>query len=214
MAKMAKSELSYYGFYNDEFMCRKLTTDCSLVFLLQIIYMHGFRKFKGTPKSILLEVVSKLELMDPSRSTIQDDGVTSDAVLSIEEVIKDLNALKWQECCITSLQTVNAVSHHHTEDGSLGSSGGCSAGTVVSPSSEKQPRKPRRKLKKISGIVPSPIKRNIGSSDTPPRSPVLENWSPRKKRTPNRGGGAASSVSAGEVQESSSRALALFFGSK
>ncbi|CAI9094886.1 OLC1v1030710C1 [Oldenlandia corymbosa var. corymbosa] len=46
---------------------------------------------------------------------------------------------------------------------------------------------------------------DIENSDTPPRPPVLENWSPRKNRTSNRGGGAASPVSVGEVQDSSSR---------
>ncbi|CAI9099037.1 OLC1v1035798C1 [Oldenlandia corymbosa var. corymbosa] len=55
---------------------------------------------------------------------------------------------------------------------------------------------------------------DIENSDTPPLPPMLENSIPRKNRTSNRGGGAASPVSVGEVQDSSSRALALFFDSK
>ncbi|XP_019174060.1 PREDICTED: uncharacterized protein LOC109169630 isoform X2 [Ipomoea nil] len=77
--------------------------------LREIIDMHGFGKMSKTPKKLVLEAVDSLELMNPGRSTLQDDGVSSHVHLTVEEVIKDLDDLKWQECCVTSLHTFNGV---------------------------------------------------------------------------------------------------------
>ncbi|XP_019174057.1 PREDICTED: uncharacterized protein LOC109169630 isoform X1 [Ipomoea nil] len=60
-------------------------------------------------QKLVLEAVDSLELMNPGRSTLQDDGVSSHVHLTVEEVIKDLDDLKWQECCVTSLHTFNGV---------------------------------------------------------------------------------------------------------
>nr|GMD92749.1 Regulator of rDNA transcription protein [Ipomoea batatas] len=76
-----------------------------------IIDMHGFVKMSKTPKKLVLEAVDSLELMNPGRSTLQDDSVSSHVHLTVEEVIKDLDDLKWQECCVTSLHTFNGLNH-------------------------------------------------------------------------------------------------------
>nr|GLL45483.1 uncharacterized protein LOC109169630 isoform X2 [Ipomoea trifida] len=82
-----------------------------LLLELHIIDMHGFVKMSKTPKKLVLEAVDSLELMNPGRSTLQDDSVSSHVHLTVEEVIKDLDDLKWQECCVTSLHTFNGLNH-------------------------------------------------------------------------------------------------------
>lgn len=64
---------------------------------------------------LVLEAVASLELMDPGRSTLQDDTVSSHVHLTVEEVIKDLAELKWQECCVTSLQTFNGGNRNSSQ---------------------------------------------------------------------------------------------------
>lgn len=54
-------------------------------------------------QSILNEMVTTMELMDLHRSTLLDGGVSGDACLTLEEVIKDLKSLDWQDCHVTSL---------------------------------------------------------------------------------------------------------------
>lgn len=195
--------------------------DLTVHHLNQIIDMHGFNMIRGPQKSLLIELVKSLELMDPSRSTLQDDGVSSDAFLSLDDVINDLNELKWQECCVTSLQTLNSANLHHQRDGGSlndGRQGSISTivTSVVSAASEK-PKRRRRKLQKVAqtdgGKDSVSAGLNVGSSETAPCSPNC--WGPRKKRTVkyvnlsgngdsgvvNFGIGVAASVaSAGEVQ--------------
>ncbi|KAI3735993.1 hypothetical protein L6452_15522 [Arctium lappa] len=76
--------------------------------LQTIIRMHGFNCTK-VPKNDLMDAVRSINLMDAQRSTLQSDGISSHAFLSLKDVMKDLSVLHWQECCITSLQTVNSV---------------------------------------------------------------------------------------------------------
>nr|GMD91527.1 Regulator of rDNA transcription protein [Ipomoea batatas] len=83
--------------------------ELSVYHLREIIDMHGFIKMSKTPKKLVLEAVDSLELMNPGRSTLQDDSASSHVHLTVEEVIKDLGDLKWQECCVTSLHTFNGV---------------------------------------------------------------------------------------------------------
>ncbi|XP_028104549.1 uncharacterized protein LOC114303614 [Camellia sinensis] len=87
--------------------------------LNQIIDMHGFKKIHKTAKKVLIDAVNSMELMDPSRSTLNEENVSSCAHMTLEEVIKDLADLKWQECCVTSIQTLNSVNYdlvvHNTD---------------------------------------------------------------------------------------------------
>ncbi|XP_024989677.1 uncharacterized protein LOC112524189 [Cynara cardunculus var. scolymus] len=76
--------------------------------LQKIIRMHGFNSSK-VPKIDLMDAVRSINLMDAQHSTLQNDGVSSHAFLSLKDVINDLSGLRWQECCITSLQTINSV---------------------------------------------------------------------------------------------------------
>ncbi|GFS39687.1 hypothetical protein Acr_00g0064440 [Actinidia rufa] len=79
--------------------------------LNQVITMHGFKKIRNTPKKILIDAVNSMDLMDPSRSTLNDENVSSHAFVTLEEVVKDLEYLNWKECCVTSIQTLNSVNY-------------------------------------------------------------------------------------------------------
>ncbi|KAI7754443.1 hypothetical protein M8C21_004706 [Ambrosia artemisiifolia] len=60
-------------------------------------------------KDDILDAVRSIELMDAHRSTLQSDDVSSNAFLSLNDVIRDLSLLQWQECCITHIETINSV---------------------------------------------------------------------------------------------------------
>ncbi|KAJ8527805.1 hypothetical protein K7X08_015256 [Anisodus acutangulus] len=51
------------------------------------------------------DAVNMMELMDLRHSTLQEE-ISSDAFISLDEAIKDLTHLDWQECCASSLQTI------------------------------------------------------------------------------------------------------------
>ncbi|KAL6975919.1 hypothetical protein U1Q18_024714 [Sarracenia purpurea var. burkii] len=85
--------------------------DLSVSLLEQVISMHGFKKVHPSRKKNLIDAVSSIDLMDPCRSTLNDENVSSSALMTLEEAIKDLAELNWQECCVTSIQTVNSVKH-------------------------------------------------------------------------------------------------------
>lgn len=91
-----------------------------------------------------MEIVKTMEVMDPSRSTLEDDAVSSNALLTMDDLVKDLNELKWQECCVTSLQTINAVDHHHHHHHEI-SNNESPALTLAS----EEPKRPRERLKKL-----------------------------------------------------------------
>ncbi|KAK8586791.1 hypothetical protein V6N13_085813 [Hibiscus sabdariffa] len=74
--------------------------------LNQIFSIHGFRRLKGVKKE-LYDAVETLDLIDPSRSTLRA-SISSNAWLTQEEVIEDLNCLDWQECCVTAIETLNS----------------------------------------------------------------------------------------------------------
>ncbi|VFQ59142.1 unnamed protein product [Cuscuta campestris] len=77
--------------------------------------MHGFQPLQKTSKNIVLEAVDSLELIGLGRSTLEEQGVSSHVDLTVKEVMEDLAALKWQECCVTSLQTFNGGNRVSTQ---------------------------------------------------------------------------------------------------
>ncbi|KAK9074752.1 hypothetical protein SSX86_003070 [Deinandra increscens subsp. villosa] len=79
----------------------------SALTLRKILTMHGFNSV-NVPKVDLIDAVRSIELMDAHHSTLQSD-VSSNAFLSLNDVIKDISLLNWHECCITSLETINPV---------------------------------------------------------------------------------------------------------
>lgn len=49
--------------------------------------------------------------MDLTRSTINDNNVSSYAFITSEQAIKDLICLNWIECSVTSFKTFNSVNY-------------------------------------------------------------------------------------------------------
>lgn len=62
-------------------------------------------------QNVTMEAVKSIDLTEPSRSTRNEENVSSNAFMTLEEAISDLKQLNWQECCVTSIQTVNSVNH-------------------------------------------------------------------------------------------------------
>ncbi|CAN0899169.1 hypothetical protein LINGRAHAP2_LOCUS20114 [Linum grandiflorum] len=83
--------------------------DLTVPELKQIVFLHGFKKDERNPKKVLTEALEDLDLMDLSRSTIQERSSeisSSSASITLEELVDDLNKLDWQECCITSVEAL------------------------------------------------------------------------------------------------------------
>ncbi|CAN1240543.1 hypothetical protein LINGRAPRIM_LOCUS2774 [Linum grandiflorum] len=60
-------------------------------------------------QKVLTEALEDLDLMDLCRSTIQERSSeisSSSALITLEELVDDLNKLDWQECCITSVEAL------------------------------------------------------------------------------------------------------------
>lgn len=113
-----------------------------------------------------MEAVKTMELMDPSRSTLGDSGISSDAFISLDDLIKDVKELQWQECCITSLQTINSVDHDKLQQ-EISNNQSTSLAIVASTSTpRKNPRRPRKKFKKVSDTAPDVGCGNPASSTT------------------------------------------------
>ncbi|EOA36456.1 hypothetical protein CARUB_v10011022mg [Capsella rubella] len=97
-----------------DFFSPENPVDFTISHLNQIIHMHGFRKLHKAHKKIVGEAVDSLNLIDPFRSTLKQTGAVSSSPssssLTLDEVITDIEALKWQECCLTSLQIINSES--------------------------------------------------------------------------------------------------------
>uniref|UniRef100_A0A2P2N3I3 DUF7787 domain-containing protein n=1 Tax=Rhizophora mucronata TaxID=61149 RepID=A0A2P2N3I3_RHIMU len=112
--------------------------------LNQIISMHGFRRIFQAPKKVLSDAVCTLDLVDPSRSTLNDGGISSCAFLNLEDIAADLDDLDWGECCITAIRTVNSSNFKSAADLALKPS---SQPTSDGPAgcSTNQPRK-RKKI--------------------------------------------------------------------
>ncbi|KAJ4878906.1 Uncharacterized protein Rs2_35960 [Raphanus sativus] len=83
--------------------------DFTCSYLNQILHINGFRKLHKSNKKTVGEAVDAVDLIDLSRSTLNQTSVSSSsASLTLDQVITDIEALKWQECCLTSLQIVNS----------------------------------------------------------------------------------------------------------
>ncbi|KAG2397098.1 uncharacterized protein HKW66_Vig0146660 [Vigna angularis] len=63
--------------------------------------LSGFREQK-----VLVEAVESLDLVDVPRSTLRD-SVSAFAAVALEDVVADLAELKWQECCVTSVERIS-----------------------------------------------------------------------------------------------------------
>ncbi|XP_047159477.1 uncharacterized protein LOC124829934 isoform X1 [Vigna umbellata] len=74
--------------------------------LSQVIRIHGFKKIHNAPKKVLVEAVESLDLVDVPRSTLRD-SVSAFAAVALEDVVADLAELKWQECCVTSVERIS-----------------------------------------------------------------------------------------------------------
>ncbi|XP_010689884.2 uncharacterized protein LOC104903538 [Beta vulgaris subsp. vulgaris] len=70
-----------------------------------IVSIHGFKKLGQ--RKLAEEAVRAIEPINPARSTLNDDiSSTAKSTVKIDEVIKDLKALNWQECSVTSFRSI------------------------------------------------------------------------------------------------------------
>ncbi|XP_063935949.1 uncharacterized protein LOC108226866 isoform X2 [Daucus carota subsp. sativus] len=83
-------------------------SDLTADHLRKIISIHGFKSLRKVKKEVLIDAVDSIKLMDLTRSTINDDTVSSYAFITSEEAIKDLICLNWIECSVTSFKTLNS----------------------------------------------------------------------------------------------------------
>ncbi|KAJ6306734.1 hypothetical protein OIU78_021947 [Salix suchowensis] len=78
-------------------------------FLRQIIRMHG--SSSNGSKKVLIDVVDKIDLENLSRSTVKEKNEISPcALMNMEDIVADMKMLDWQECCVTSIQSLKAKS--------------------------------------------------------------------------------------------------------
>ncbi|XP_030538647.1 uncharacterized protein LOC115746855 [Rhodamnia argentea] len=103
-AKTKMNQLSLEEYL--DFLHSQKRSDLTVNSLNQIIQMHGFRKIHSHPKRVLLDAVEAIELMDPSRSTLDENISSHDVQLSLAEAIADIDELRWHECVITSVENV------------------------------------------------------------------------------------------------------------
>ncbi|KAF8086344.1 hypothetical protein N665_0629s0051 [Sinapis alba] len=82
--------------------------DFTCSYLNQILHIHGFRKLHKSNKKTVSEAVNAVDLLDLSRSTLNQTSISSSASLALDQVVTDIEALKWHECCLTSLQIINS----------------------------------------------------------------------------------------------------------
>ncbi|GAB4859631.1 hypothetical protein Ancab_011104 [Ancistrocladus abbreviatus] len=61
-------------------------------------------------KAAVVEAVSTIELTDPSRSTLSEN-ISSQAFITLDEVIRDLADLKWHECPVSSIKTLYSTDY-------------------------------------------------------------------------------------------------------
>ncbi|KAG6774417.1 hypothetical protein POTOM_021770 [Populus tomentosa] len=79
--------------------------------LNQIIRMHGFKKIHRISQKALIDAVDKIDLENLSRSTVKEKNeISSCTLMNMEDIVADLNKLDWQECRVTSIQSLIAKS--------------------------------------------------------------------------------------------------------
>ncbi|WVZ02818.1 hypothetical protein V8G54_023624 [Vigna mungo] len=88
------------------FLHSRQTLHLTMNQLNQVIRIHGFKKIYNAPKKVLVEAVESLDLVDVPRSTLRD-SVSAFAAVALEDVVVDLAELKWQECCVTSVERIS-----------------------------------------------------------------------------------------------------------
>lgn len=64
----------------------------------------------GVIQKVLAEALNKFTLVNPRRSTLRD-RISPAVSPTIDDVIEDLEELNWQECIVTSIQTINSANH-------------------------------------------------------------------------------------------------------
>ncbi|KAL5573713.1 hypothetical protein UlMin_023310 [Ulmus minor] len=82
-------------------------SDLTVDNLNQIIRLHGYRKLHRIQKKIVMDAAITLPLEDVSRSTL-NESISPSEPATLEDVIGDLSGLDWQECSITSIETLNS----------------------------------------------------------------------------------------------------------
>ncbi|XP_022149635.1 uncharacterized protein LOC111018022 [Momordica charantia] len=137
-------------------------------YLTQIIKMHGYRKINAQ-KSVLREAVSAIDLINPSRSTLEE-SVSSSASIPLEDVISDLKDLDWLECCATSVVTFSSRSQNSS-----------------SPSPDHQEptcasKKPERKLRRLVERLDQTEAANDGVSSSCASKDLERKLGPQSKR--------------------------------
>ncbi|XP_044465905.1 uncharacterized protein LOC123196090 [Mangifera indica] len=103
-ARKEKEKLSMETYI--DFVLSRKQSDLKVDFLNQIIAMHGFKRINKAPKSVLVNAVKSLDVMDPSRSTL-NENIGPCASIHLNSILTDLNELCWQECCVTSVDVFN-----------------------------------------------------------------------------------------------------------
>ena len=59
----------------------------------------------------MIDVVGKIDLENLSRSTVKEKNEISPcALMNMEDIVADMKMLDWQECCVTSIQSLKAKS--------------------------------------------------------------------------------------------------------
>lgn len=61
-------------------------------------------------QTVLTDAVSTLSLVNPCRSTLNDNRISPLVSPTLEDVIADLRELHWEECSTVSVQTLSSVS--------------------------------------------------------------------------------------------------------
>ncbi|KAF2302267.1 hypothetical protein GH714_033936 [Hevea brasiliensis] len=112
MASMVKGNMDLVGSLNSLVSYIRWSLELDQ----EIIAMHGFRKIIKGPKKELTEAIETIDLLNLSRSTLGDNGVSSCAFINLEDVVSDLNDLNWQDCCVTSIQTLNSSKHNFSSN--------------------------------------------------------------------------------------------------
>ncbi|XP_011044790.1 PREDICTED: uncharacterized protein LOC105139864 [Populus euphratica] len=80
-------------------------------FLNQIIRMHGFKKIVKVSQKVLIDAVDKIDLENLSRSTVKEKNeISSCTLMNMKDIVADMKTLNWQECRVTSIQSLNAKS--------------------------------------------------------------------------------------------------------
>jgi hypothetical protein len=62
-------------------------------------------------QKVLIDAVDKIDLENLSRSTVKEKNeISSCTLMNMEDIVADMKKLDWQECRVTSIQSLNAKS--------------------------------------------------------------------------------------------------------